>query len=216
MKYLLILILLMSASVASSAQTRKKSTKTEKPVVLGTVTIKGEPYVPPVYPSETDAGIWNEFSTMDGSIKVNFPAFVGKLYDDSERLDNGQRFISLSAYTKNGTYKLLARPFQAITENRDIDSILENTIRSVVIKSNLTVVRKKNIFYQGFIGKELIYTETVAEGIHIRYARFCILNSHVISLDVSLNDPTSKEKMEPWIQKFFNSLRVELPNINDA
>lgn len=216
MKFLLITILTILASLATSAQSQKKPTKAKKPVVRATVTVKGEPHVPHVYPNETDDGIWNEYSTKDGVIKITFPSVLEKLRNSSESRDDGQIFISLTAPTNNGSYELLTRPFSAITDNREIDRILEDSINKVVSGPIMKIVSKKNIYYGGFLGKELIIRKTVAEGEYIQYSRFFILNSRLITLNVSLDYGVSKEKMEPWIQKFFDSLVVHLPNTPEA
>lgn len=211
MKFLLIPVLVISAVLSAEGQTRKKSIKSKRPVVRATVTVKADPYKPPIYPNETDDGVWNEYSSKDGKIKLTFPAPVEKLYDDSEPQNDGRLIISMSAYTKNGSYRLLVRPFPAILDNRGIDYVLENSIQLVFVQPRITIVKKTNVFYEGFLGKELIVRETGAQGKSIQYAQFYILNSQLITLIVELDHSASQEKMEPWIRKFFDSLVVKLP-----
>src|SRR5688500_16793827 len=210
MKIATSLVIFSTFFFATSVHGQRESSKTKKPLVRATVTIKGEPYKPPVYPPENEPALWNEYSTKDGSIVATFPSERGKLSDDSEVLDNREFFLPIAANTKNATYQLSARTFPPIKDNTEINSVLEDSVKRAFTRPMMKIISKKDIYYHGFLGKELIISRTVAEGEYTQYARLFILNSKLITVNVSLNHGVSKEKMEPWIRKFFDSLKVHL------
>lgn len=185
-------------------------------MIKATVTVKGEPYTLPVYPAETHAGIWNEYKTQDGRIKLTFPSLPDKLTEDSEPLGNGQSLITVGANTRHGRYRVLARPFDSLIENRDIDLILENSIKSSYSGPDVKVLQKRNVFYDGVVGKEFVAVLKRAEGEHVQYIRSFLLDSRMIILIVEIDDRSSEEKMKPWIQRFFDSLTVPRLATKDA
>ena len=210
MRVVTVFFIVCLAMVSVQSQTRKKASKTRKPVVRATVTIKGEPYEPRVYPSESDPNIWNEFTFRNEFIKISFPAIPGELEDSFESPEVDEPLLIASATTKNASYKLMARKLAVSTDEREIDVILENSIVQTYEGGGWRISKKKDVSYEGILGKELVAIRTVAEGEYKHYIRAYILNSHVITLFVSPN-PASKLNLEPWSVKFFDSLKVKLP-----
>lgn len=211
--FVFVALILYTASVAG-----QKSRKPRKqPIIRETVTVKGGPYIAPKYPDETEADLWKEHAINGGSIKLTFPSGSGKYFHDgSEELLDGQTLVSVSATTTNASYLLLTRPVAPLLSNSDIEEVLETSISSVFSKTNTQIVSKKNVYYAGFIGKDLVISTTRAEGKEIQHARLFLLNGTLIAMYVTLDDPNSGKAMEPWIIRFFDSLVVRLPAKNDA
>lgn len=210
-----IFLALILHTVPSAGQKSRKPRK--QPIIRETVTVKGGPYIAPKYPDETEADLWKEHAINGGSIKLTFPSGSGKyLHDGSEELPDGPTLVSVSATTKNASYQLLTRPVAPLLSNPDIEDVLETSISSVFSKTNTQIISKKNVYYAGFIGKELVISTTRAEGKEIQHARVFLLSGTLIAMYVTLDDPNSGKAMQPWITKFFESLVVRLPARNDA
>ena len=216
LKFAFIFVVLGLPLLPVFGQSTKRPRKVKKPVIQETVIVKGNPYTRPIYPAETDPGIWNEFSSKDGRIKLTFPSLPGKLSEDSELTDGGKVLISMSAHTSNASYKLFARHFAPIADSKELNEILERSISTVFAGPRSKVVEKKNVSYGGIIGKEFMILERKADSISIQFARVYILGDQLITLFVIPDKPESQEKMKPWIQKFFDSLSVPLPARNEA
>jgi hypothetical protein len=212
-----IVIVLMVLSVSISAQKKGKRSTAKMPVIHETVTVKAGPYTPPVYPAETEPDIWNDFSTKDGAIKITFPAKSGGyLFTDSEIMPDGKEVVVVTAYTANASYKLITRPVAPLLNNGDIDDVLESSINLAYSLPKTKIISKKNISYGSFLGKEVILSTDIGKEKEVQYARFYLLNSNLIAIYVTLDNPNSGKKMEPWVNKFFASLFVILQIKNEA
>lgn len=212
---LIVVIVVLFPAFAWAQKTRKPPVK--KPVIREIVTVKGDQYAPPEYPSETEPDLWKEHSTKDGSIKITFPSGAGKHFlDDSERLPDGAELVVMSAYTKNATYKLITCPVAPLLNNSDIEEVLESSINSAYSMPMTTIVSKKNVSYKGFVGKELVLNTTRAEGKEVQHARFFLLNANLIAIYVTLDDPNSGKAIDPWIRKFFDSLDVRVDSMAET
>lgn len=203
-------------SFSAEGQKVPKS-KPDKPKVLGTVTVVAPPYEPPNYPHETEPGLWKEVSSSNGGIRVTMPTGSGKyLFDDSIVLSDGNEALSISASTKNAVFKITTRPAGLLQGNRDIEAYLESMIRFIEERPIATLRSKKNVYYGSQVGREIVILNQMAEQTEIQIARLFVLNSTLVVLEVIVDESTDMKNIEPWINKFFESLVVPLPTINEV
>ena len=212
LRSLLVVLIAVVASGVAAAQTRRKPIQVKKPVITATVTVKGEPYAPPVFPAETDEGIWNDVQIGDGRINLTFPSTPETLEKSADVLESGGQLASVSAYTKHGSYKAYTRPVAPLTSNRDIDDVLERSIADAFSGPNAKVLQMTTVHYDGVRGKEFVAAVKKSGTTRVQYIRAFILGNLMVSLMVEIDDRANEEKMKPWIQKFFDSLSVPLSN----
>lgn len=201
----------------SAAGQKAPKTKPNKPKVLGTVTVVAPPYEPPNYPHETEPGLWKEVSSTDGGIRISMPTGSGKyLFDDSVVLSGGSEALSIRALTKNAVFRITTRPADRLQGNRDIEVYLESMITFIEERPIATLRSKKDVFYGPFIGKEIVVVNQMAEQTEIQIARLFVLNSTLVVLEVIIDESTEMKTIEPWVDKFFQSLVVDLSPLNEG
>lgn len=201
----------------SAAGQKAPKTNPNKPKVLGTVTVIAPPYEPPNYPHETEPGLWKEVSSSDGGIRVTMPTGSGKyLFDDSILLSDGNEALSISASTKYAVFKITTRPAVRLEGKRDIEAYLESMIKFIDERPIATLRSKKDVYYGTQVGREIVVLNQMAEQTEIQIARLFVLNSTLVVLEVIVDESTDMKNIEPWINKFFESLVVALPTINEV
>src|SRR2546423_14239008 len=77
------------------------------------------------YPSETDRGIWHEFTDSFSGLKILLPSFPEKLHHESP----SSTVRVLEAYTARATYRLMIRKLDAQPDNKQIEHVLEDFLR---------------------------------------------------------------------------------------
>lgn len=206
--------LVLSFSAAGQEAPKKKP---NKPKVLGTVTVVAPPYEPPNYPHETEPGLWKEVTSSDGGIRITMPTGSGKyLFDDSIVLSDGKQALSISASTKNTVFKITTRPAARLQGKRDIEVYLESMIKIIEERPIATLRSKKDVYYGSHLGKEIVVVNQMAEQTEVQIARLFALNSTLVVLEVIVDESTDMKNIEPWVNKFFESLVVALPTIKEV
>ncbi len=202
MNKILILFLLLISVSFSNAQKRKKL-----PVVRAEVTVKGN--FPPIRanPNEEDVGIWNEFVSDNYGFKISFPS---KNRDIS--VDTIREVKLYETPTKKATYHLMVKNFLIAPNNNQIDDYLEDFFVRNINLPDTKLISKKDIYYDGRLGKEIIYE---AKGTII-FSRLYILEQKFFRLMVSLPKKEYKKDFDKWAMKFFESFYVKTKSTDET
>lgn len=215
MKFLFATGLLILISSAALPQ-KKGKPSAAKPVIRATVTVKGDSTAPPpVYPAETDEGIWNEFASKNERLKVLLPARAKNVEWSYEDI-RGAEAAFLTTRSKSARYQVVTRPSIQFESNRDIEDVLEASIQTAYSPPKSGVRVKRTIYYDGVLGKEFEAVYQRAEVTVVDYVRCFILDSKMIIMSVSVEKPVDDEKLRPWNKKFFDSLIVPRNGKKDA
>ena len=214
MKFIFAIALLPLITLHALPQKKAKPTVT-KPVIRATVTVKGDGNAAPVYPAETDKGIWNEFASKDGRMRILLPARSNDVewyYEDVRGIEAG----FLTVRSKFARYQVVTRPSIQFESNRDIEEVLEASIQTAYSAPKSNVRVKRTIYYDGVLGKEFEAVYQRSDVTVVDYVRCYIVDSKMIIMSVSIEKPVDDEKLRPWITKFFDSLVVARNGKKDA
>lgn len=207
MKFFLAVLILVACSLALIGQTKKRQSVRKPSTIRATVTVNGNLGPQPKLPKETDEGIWNEFFLPEYDLKILFPSKPDDLDYDVHNI-----LLTFQTSTAIATYSLMMRDFPVLGDNKQIGAILEDMFVNSGEKGGSIMLSKKDIFYEGRIGKEIVTEKNGS----LYFARFFILNSRLFAISVSVEKKTDRKRVEPWVKKFFDSFLVKVPIVNET
>jgi hypothetical protein len=193
---LLIALIVCSFAVAGFAQTRSRMNKKIAPVKAG-VTVKVKL---PAEPSEDDAGIWNDFVSDKYGFRLTFPAAADNVFSDEE-----ESFVHFSASTEKARYALMVKNMLVSLNNSQLDALYESVFVKNQDQETSRLVRAKNVYLNGVLGKELVFEENG----NVIFNRVYILESKLFVLTVSLSKKNYAPGFDRWAAKFLDSFGVK-------
>lgn len=207
-KAVAIFVLVFSTAWSIDAQSSKRRPAKVKPIHV-TVNVKGN--VPPAkpLPNESDYGIWNTFELKGDDIQILMPATNENVEDNPVG-----PVRSYEATTSSATYTLIVREIGSPLMSGQTDALLDSMVGIAYGSAGSTsrVIAKKNISYLGGPGREIIAEERGKRII----SRIYILNGKLIGLSIVVDLKAYKPEFGKWISKFFDSLNVRLPLVNES
>lgn len=180
------------------AQSKKKKTA-DPPTVRAEVTVKIDLPAPTSAPDEDAAGVWNDFVSEKYGFRVTFPAQSKDVFDD----ETGKIAI-FQASTRQAEYGLAVKSLLVSLNNSQLDALYESVINATEDLRTTRLVAKRNVYLDGFLGKEIVYEENGK----IVFGRMYILESKLFMLSVSLPKKGYTKDFDRWTLKFFDSFGV--------
>jgi hypothetical protein len=203
----LIFVMAVSAAIPANGQTKTTKNLVKPKPIRATVTVRGgSPPLRPL-PNETDADIWNAFELKGDGLRMLFPAKNADIFEDSIG-----PVRSFQATTNKANYLLAIRELETPIDNREIDDVLESIIKAGFQHPDTRLLEKRNISYEGRLGKHLITQQRTMRSI----ARIYVLNGKVFAISVTIKSKDLDQTFEKWIAKFLDSFRVEVSAVGEA
>jgi hypothetical protein len=193
---LLIALIVCSFAVAGVAQTKSRKIK-KIASVKADVTVRVE--FPPE-PSEDDAGIWNDFVSDKYGFRLTFPAGADDVFSDEE-----ESFVHFSASTEKARYALMVKNMLVSLNNSQLDALYESVFVKNQDQETSRLVRAKNVYLNGVLGKELVFEENG----NVVFNRVYILESKLFVLTVNLSKKDYAPGFDKWAAKFLDSFGVK-------
>ncbi|HVF31381.1 MAG TPA: hypothetical protein VNA22_10440 [Pyrinomonadaceae bacterium] len=188
-----------------TALTQKKRTSARKPTIKATVTIKGDGNFPPPprLAEENEAGLWNEFRLEKHRARILFPAKPGDV--ESISIADGKTY-SYEAYTANASYKLVVIAHDPPIDDVTAARAIEKLINALSSKPGHKIVERRAVSYAGRRGVQIV--EESSRSVVI--SRVLPLNGALFCAYAVIEDKSKRRVVEPWINKFLDSLQVEV------
>ena len=202
MRKLLIIFLILLSVVFSYAQKRKKV-----PKVRAEVTVKGN--FPPLRekPNEEDAGIWNEYKSVEFGFEVVFPAKNEDVFDDEF---NDVKFFQSS--TRKANYGVIIKPVPKIVSQNGLNNLFENVFELILGAETTKIISQKNVRLGDLLGKEIIY-EKERERV---FSRFFIDGNKLYIVSMIMDKKDYKQSFDDWALKFLDSFNLPVKIKNEG